>query len=236
MTKYVTNAYEITDVYKEILLNAKDAKVKIEPSSDDHTKLVFFEKERAPYAFSVQDGKLTVNAAKSKWYNFWRIGIDRSQITLCVPTSMLDTIWVRSTVGRVEICSITCTGAIDIQTNTGKINLEGVACKSLVSKGNTASVSLSKITAKERISIKCNTGKVLLDDCSAPEIFVKTNTGRVCGRLPSNIVLTARTNTGKIEIPQVPVGETIGGRCEIKTNTGSIRFEAFAASSDPSHS
>ena len=39
---YVTNTYEITDAYKKILLDAKDAKVKIEPSNDNGTKMVFF--------------------------------------------------------------------------------------------------------------------------------------------------------------------------------------------------
>ena len=45
ITKYVTSTYETTDAYKKILLEAKDAKVKIEESNDDDTRLVFFEKK-----------------------------------------------------------------------------------------------------------------------------------------------------------------------------------------------
>ena len=84
---------------------------------------------------------------------------------------------------------------------------------------------MNKLTATQNISIKRGTGKVLLNDCSAPEIFVKTNTGSVCGRLSSNMVFIVRTNTGKMEIPKTPIGVAIGGRCEIKTNTGNIKFE-----------
>ena len=138
---------------------------------------------------------------------------------------MLETISISSNTGSVDISSIVCNGAIDVQINTGNINLEDVSCQTFHSKGNTGRISLNKLTATESIWVQRGTGKVLLNDCSAPEIFVKTNTGSVCGRLSSNMVFIARTNTGKIEIPRTPIGEAIGGRCEIKTNTGNIKFE-----------
>ena len=47
ISKYVTNSYQITDAYNRILLDAKDAKIKIEPSNDNTTKLVLFEKKRS---------------------------------------------------------------------------------------------------------------------------------------------------------------------------------------------
>lgn len=225
ITKYVSNTYDITDTYEKILLNAKNAKVKIEPSSDNNTKLVVFEKKRRPYEFSVQDGTLTIRPTKAKWYNFLRIGIDRSEIKLFVPSSSLNAITISSNVGHVDISSINCSGIMDIQINTGKTVLENVSCENFESKGNTGSVSLSNFIAKERISIKRNAGRVSLNDCSAPEILVKTNTGRVSGKLSHNIAFSVRTNTGKVELPKAPIGEAIVGRCEIKTNTGNVKFE-----------
>ena len=225
IVKYVTNTYVITDTYKKLLLDAKGASVKIEPSNDDSTKLVFFENKKHPYEFFIEDDTLTIKLVKTRWYNFLRIGIDRSEIRLCVPKSILETISVSSNTGRVDISSITCNGAIDIQINTGKINLESVFCQAFNSKGNTGHISLNKLTATQNISIKRGTGKVSLNDCFAREIFVKTNTGSVRGRLPSNMAFIVRTNTGRMEIPKVPIGEAIGGRCEIRTNTGNIKFE-----------
>ena len=49
--------------------------------------------------------------------------------------------------------------------------------------------------------------------------------GNVFGKLPSNTAFAVKTHTGKIEIPQTAIGEVIGARCEIKTNTGNIKFE-----------
>ena len=223
--RYITNIHEITDTYKKILVNAKDAKVKIEPSNDNDTKLVFFENKKHPYEFFIEDDTLIIKLVKTRWYNLLRVGVDRSEIRLYVPESTLETISVRSNTGCVDISSIICNGAIEIQINTGNVNLKSVSCQALRSKGNTGCISLDKLTATESISIKRRTGKVSLNDSSAPEIFVETNTGSVCGRLPSNTVFAVYTRTGKIKIPKPPIVETIGGRCEIKTNTGNIRFE-----------
>lgn len=223
--RYVTNTYQITDKYTNILLNAKDAKVKIEPSNDNSTTLVVVEKKRNPYTFFIRDNTLTIQLTKRKWYHFLKIGIDHSEIKLTVPQSMLEEIQVTSNVGAVDICSITCNGAMSIKTNTGRVNVENAVCKNFHSKGNSGVVSLNNLAAKENISIKRNTGKIELNDCTAPDIFVKTNTGKVSGKLPSNVAITARANTGKIDVPKVPIGAAVGGRCEIKTNTGSIQFE-----------
>lgn len=222
---YTTRTYEITDRYKEIMILAKDAKVSIEPSNDNNTKLAIYEKKRQPYSFFLQNDVLTIAPTKTKWYHLLRIGINHTEIKLYVPKLVLENIMVKSNSGHIDIASLACNGSISIQTNTGRISLENISCQNFETKGNTGSLSLNKISAKESIFIKLNTGNVLVNDCSAPNIIIKTNTGKVRGKLPSNTVFTARTNTGKIDIPTAPIGEVIGARCEIKTNTGSIKFE-----------
>ena len=224
IAKYATSTHEITDAYKQILLDTKDAKVKIEPSDDACTKIVFVEKKKRLYEFSIQDGMLVIRPRKRRWYHLLRMGIDHSKVEVFVPQLSLETITVRSNVGCVDICSISC-GTLDIRVNTGRINLEDICCTKLASKGNTGAASLNNLAAKESISIERNTGGVLLNDCSAPEIFVKTKTGKVCGKLPPSTVFAARTNTGKIQIPQPVIGDLIAGRCVIKTNTGNIQFD-----------
>ena len=223
--RYVTNTYEITDAYKKILIDAKEGNVKIEASSDDSTKLVLFEDKKRPYVFDVQNGTLTVQLQKTRWYNLLRIGFKRSEIRIYVPKSILEELFVKSTVGSVEISSIVCKGDIDIQTNTGKANIYDILCKAFNSKANTGSIILNKLIAADRVSIKRNTGSVSLNDCNAREFFIKTNTGGVFGKLPSNTVFVVKTNTGKIEIPKATTGESISTMCEIRTHTGNIRFE-----------
>ena len=108
--RYVTNTYEITDAYKKILIDAKEGNVKIEASSDDSTKLVLFEDKKRPYVFDVQNGTLTVQLQKTRWYNLLRIGFKRSEIRIYVPKSILEelgvfadeTAWVGDTSTDIE--------------------------------------------------------------------------------------------------------------------------------------
>jgi len=225
IARYITSNYEITDTYKRILIDAKNANVKIQPSSDDNTKMVFFEDKRRQYSFDVQDNILTIKLQKAKWFNHLRIGFKRSEIKICVPKAILETIDIKTKVGSVDISSIVCDQAIGIKVNTGKVNIQFVTCKVFNLKVNTATAMINKLLAKEKVAIKSNTGNVSLTDCNSHEFFVKTNTGSVCGKLPSGTVFNCTTNTGKIITPQINIGEVISARCEIRTNTGSIKFE-----------
>lgn len=169
---------------------------------------------------------LTVQSQRTKWYNLLRIGFKHPEIRLCVPKLILEALSIKATVGSVDISSIVCHGDIYIQTNTGKANVYDITCKAFNSKANTGNIILNKLIAADSISVECDTGKVLLNDCSAREFFVKTDTGSISGKLPSGTVFVVKTKTGKIEIPnKTAIGEAISARCEIKTNTGNIKFE-----------
>ena len=225
ITKYVTSTHKIDKTYKEIVIYAKNAKVTIEPTNDNATELVICEKKRYPYEFSVHSDTLTIKPKKERCWNLLSLGIDHSEIRISVPEATLRKVFVKSNTGHVDIRSIACDGDICIKTNTSSVNLDNIYCKAFDSTGNTGSVYLNDFTAKDSIRIKRNTGKVVLNGCYAPEISVKNNTGRVCGKLPPNIFFIASSHTGKIDVPKLPIGEIIGGRCEIKTNTGNIKFE-----------
>ena len=225
MKKYVTSTYEITDAYQSIQIHALDASVSIAPSGDESTTLVCFENKKRPYTFFVQDETLTIAPQKRKWFHWLKIGVDHSKITLSVPSSAFEALTIQANVGAVSISSIACAGDINVQINTGKVDINDTSCKAFCSKGNTGSIALRKLTVAERISLKRNTGKIELHDCHAPEFFIKANTGSVCGTLPAGTLFVAKTNVGKIEVPQTAIGEIVTAKCEIQTNTGSIKFK-----------
>ena len=59
------------------------------------------------------------------------------------------------------------------------------------------------------------------DACDAAEILVETSTGDVEGTFLSDKIIFAETDTGRVNVPK----GIVGGRCEIKTNTGDIKLE-----------
>jgi DUF4097 and DUF4098 domain-containing protein YvlB len=90
----------------------------------------------------------------------------------------------------------------------------------LRSNGTTGDIALLNLSAEESISIERDTGDVKFYECDAGEIFVKTSTGDVTGNLLSEKTFVTDSNTGKITVPK----NTVGGKCEIFTDTGDIKI------------
>jgi DUF4097 and DUF4098 domain-containing protein YvlB len=123
--------------------------------------------------------------------------------------------------GDISVNGLSCSGDIEISVSTGKTTLSNVTCKSLFSNGDTGDISLTNVIAVEKFSIERDTGDVALDGCDASELYIKTDTGNVSGSLLSEKVFIARSDTGKVNVPD----STSGGRCEITTDTGNIKLE-----------
>lgn len=125
-----------------------------------------------------------------------------------------------ATTGDITLSSVICQGNIDLDVSTGKATLTDVDCQSLISTGSTGNVIMSDTVASGKLDIKRSTGSVTLDDCDAGEIVIKTDTGSVRGTLLSEKVFIAHSDTGRVSVPKT----TNGGRCEITTDTGSIKI------------
>ncbi|MBO4325403.1 MAG: hypothetical protein J5845_08430, partial [Lachnospiraceae bacterium] len=88
------------------------------------------------------------------------------------------------------------------------------------STGSTGNISMENVIVSGLLKIKRSTGNVSFNGSDAGEISVKTDTGSVKGTLLSEKIFYAKSDTGKIEIPQT----LTGGRCSIETDTGNIKL------------
>ena len=123
--------------------------------------------------------------------------------------------------GKVDVRSATCGGNFGVSVSTGKTLLTDVTCGSLVSDGSTGDITLRDVIAAEKISVERSTGDVSFERNDAAELFIKTGSGDVTGSLLSEKVFIAQSNTGRVKVPET----TIGGKCEIRTNTGKISID-----------
>ena len=80
---------------------------------------------------------------------------------------------------------------------------------------------MNNVIAAEKFSVERSTGYVKLNGCDAAELYVKTNTGDVIGSLLTDKVFITDTDTGSVDVPKTAVG----GKCEIKTDTGNIKIK-----------
>ena len=161
-------------------------------------------------------------------------------ITVYLPQSEYEALTVKSRTGDINVCNLSvssldlcvttgkvtatdvvCKGDVSVSVSTGKTYLTDIKCQRLISSGNTGDMTMENVIASESFSIERSTGDVRLDSCDAAEIFITTDTGDVWGSLLSDKVFITRTDTGKVDTPKT----TVGGRCEITTDTGNIKIQ-----------
>lgn len=148
------------------------------------------------------------------------VQIKTSTGNILVENTSAESLDLSVSTGGVTVTDADCTGDIRIHVSTGKTVLTDVACRNLTSDGDTGDITLRSVIAEEAFSIKRSTGDVRFDSSDAGEIVVVTDTGDVRGNLLSDKVFITRTDTGKVDVPKT----TIGGKCEITTDTGDIRI------------
>lgn len=151
---------------------------------------------------------------------FKMIKIKNSTGDICVENISAGSLDISTSTGDIAVSNIICEDDSNFKVSTGKTKLTNIKCKNLISNGNTGDISLNNVIAKEKFSIKRSTGDVKFNRSDANEIFVKTDTGEVEGILLSDKVFITNTDTGEIDVPKT----SVGGRCEITTDTGNIKI------------
>ena len=201
MSRNNVNSYEIKEKYTSILIAVHTANIEIKNSENGQTEVVCCENKNPVYSVNVEDQTLMIRRGKSKWYSFLFPSFKVPSITIYLPKAKLE--------------------SIDVKSNTGKISLEDITCKSLKIISETARVNLEKTIVDEKLHIKTNTGRIQIKESDAGEIFIKSDTGNIYGSLLTDKAFVIRCNTGKINIPS-----TFGhNKCEIISNTGNVNFE-----------
>ena len=126
---------------------------------------------------------------------------------------------LETTSGRITASHLVCGGTLSIDVDTGKAKISNASCNSLISEGDTGDIYLEDVVAPGKIDIKRDTGDVEFSRIDAAEIYINTDTGDIKGSLLSGKNFTAKSNTGKIVIPD----DSEGGKCRLTTNTGDIK-------------
>ena len=220
--KYETNTYEITEEFNSILIDTSTVDIVFVPSGDESCKVVCHEEEKLKHSVDVKNGTLTIKETNTReWYDNIGITMGSTKITVYLSEGDYEKLVIDTSTSDIEMSGDYYFDLIDVSVSTGSIDLTGVSCKALATKGSTGDICLDNVIADESINIKRSTGNVKFVKCDAEEIFVKVSTGDVTGSLLSDKVFSTKTSTGRVSVPNT----TTGGVCEITTNTGDINIE-----------
>ena len=153
-----------------------------------------------------------------------RLKIHASTGSISVENVTVGALDLSVSTGSVTVASVTCAGDANIRVSTGGTHLSSFTCKNLITEGSTGNILLWDVTADGKFSIERSTGYIRFEGCDAAEISVKTSTGDVTGRLLSAKIFDAKSDTGKVDVPDTKEG----GPCKIRTGTGKIRITLSA--------
>ena len=115
------------------------------------------------------------------------------------------------------------TGKVKLQDITGgdkPVTIENQEYSFIQVAGSTGYTELENVVVQGEIRVNAFTGSVMFKNCDAAAISVEASTGHIKGNFLTPKVISASTNTGKVDVPE----STEGGPCDIKTTTGSIKI------------
>ncbi len=156
-----------------------------------------------------------------KDFTFESIQIDGDTSEVDCFASVADLLEIELRTGDIHIDSITAE-QVNLTTTTGEITANDATTKNGIDiKTDTGTITLKNVVAAGNLSVKSDTGDVRFEDSDAAQISIKTSTGDVTGTLLSEKVFITESSTGRISVPKT----TVGGKCEITTDTGDIRID-----------
>lgn len=238
--KYVTNTYVINESFNNISINVATTEIEFKRSNDGKCRIECHEEEKIKHIATVKNGALTVDTINTRsWYDYVGISFGNMKVIVYMPDTEYETLYIDTDTGDVKIpevfafedikvsadtadiaCYASVVNVIDIETDTGEIELNDLKCKSIIAESDTGDISLKNVIATDSFSINNDTGDVEFKNSDAEKIYVETSTGDVVGSLLSDKIFITETSTGDINVP-----ETIaGGRCEVSTDTGDIKL------------
>lgn len=178
---------------------------------------------KIPKTFTFRDVEISLSTGDVNFYASasGKLQIKASTGDICVENISAGALDLSVSTGDVTASGITCPGDVTVGVSTGEARLADIRCKNVISRGSTGEISLDNVIATEKFSIERSTGSVKFNLCDAAEIFVKTNTGDITGSLLSSKVFIADSDAGSVDVPKT----VNGGKCEVTTNTGSIKLD-----------
>lgn len=154
-------------------------------------------------------------------FTFTNVDISSSTGSININSNVTDNLFLDNDTGNIKISNCDKMGNIDIDTDTGDISLSNVNANKLEIETDTGDTRLTNTILKEDLNIEGSTGSVYFDGFDAANIYIELSTGDVKGKILSSKFFVAKSNTGKVIVPQTREG----GECIIIVDTGDINIK-----------
>ena len=129
-------------------------------------------------------------------------------------------LFVSTSSGGVALADM-APGTVSLHASSGGMRLSDIRCGDLSAECSSGSIRFSDVISSGTIRMECSSGSIRLDDCDAQELHIECTSGSVTGHLLTPKTYSASATSGSVHVPK----SSSGGLCEIRTTSGSIRFD-----------
>ena len=149
------------------------------------------------------------------------LNIQTSSGGVAVAGASPKTLFIRASSGGVALSDMQ-PGNVRLSLSSGGLRLSDMHCTGdLSAESSSGSIRFSDVTADGTMTVECTSGSIKLEDCDASELHLHCTSGSITGRLLTPKTYIANATSGSVHVPS----GSSGGICEVKTTSGSIRFE-----------
>ncbi|MGN0593138.1 MAG: DUF4097 family beta strand repeat-containing protein [Ruminococcus sp.] len=194
-----TNTYFVDEAFRSIRIEGAECDVRLVPSDQAYCEVVCTEKEHVSNTIKVSDDTLIITRKDNrKWYE--SIGIDWNtcdmELTLYLPESDYETLYVKSLSGDTEIpASFTFSETelysssgdivykaateqnLTAETSSGDVAIRDLTAESIHMESSSGSVKISSVTVKNKLTIQTVSGDITLSDVHAKELSAECSSG-----------------------------------------------------------
>ena len=239
LTKLVMKTYIVSEEFKNIELDSKDANVSIKRSDDDICKVVCGENDKVYHDVEVKNGVLTIKRNHKEIWFFSIIGLsDLNKMEIYLPSDNYDSLMVNAKSGSVEILDNFVFENVEIDSQSGNITIEKIQSKNVTSTLKSGNIRLKDIKSINvhlqtksgdvtienaildgDVSVSCDSGSVKMSDLKSDLLTISTKSGIINLSnvlIDNNMTLISQSGTVKLNACD---SETL----KITTSSGSVR-------------
>ena len=236
--QFKTNTHKDITPITDITIETGTADITFALNTDNSTKVVCYELEKAYHEVSFESGNLRIRELDTrKWYDHIGINFGSPKITIYLPKENFGALNIHCTTGDIlipenfefESMNITATtgdietdanvtGPIKIKTDTGDICVQNAAPRTLDLTASTGKITVSDVVCYSDIHLNVSTGKINLYNVRCSNLYSAGSTGSfTANNLLSSKQLVVNRNTGNVTLTDCDATNI-----NIQTTTGDI--------------
>ena len=193
-------------MFYDMLFNFTDFKIKLYLSQELIESI----------EFNTKTGDINID----KGFTFNDVNINNYTGDIGFKSNVINNLNIKNSTGDVEISNSNVGGNLNVETSTGDIELHNVKCNKLDVIVKTGDTELFNTLVTTDLNLKSSTGDVEFEGFDASNIYVTAKTGDVEGTILSSKIFVARSETGRVIVPET----LTGGICKITVSTGNIKI------------